>query len=654
VGTLKNRMERRDAALFSGRSRELAEFDRLLARARGDAPSVLLLHGPGGIGKSTLAREMARRGREAGFTVHWVDGRELPPIPDALEDALSDARRAPRPLIVLDSYERVAAVGRYLRHALLPALPDSALVVIASRQPPEPGWLEGGWEALTADIELGKLDVDAALALAHSLGVEDEETARRLVAWSGGSPLALSLGARTLRQDPGWKPGDEPPTRPSVLEPMIRRLTDVELRGPHLETLGAAAIARVSTPELIRAAVRDADPDAEHAWLASRTFVEPVGGGVAPHDLVGKAVQAELRRLEPEMERELRRRIADHLYERAAHSGDLLLVIDLAHLAESPAFRWGFSWEAATRHRVDDPRPEDEETLSRVLGDTRHAAVWEATRRFFVDAPEHVAVTRDGADRLSGYSVAVTPGTAPVFAEKGPILGPRLRHARTHASGEESVIWADTADLTRDPGSGVIGLLGMSGVLRSARANPRYGYLPINPALEGARDFAAAAGGRHLPELDVEVGPEQIECHLIDWGPGGLLAAQRELVYREVGVEAPPRPGEDDGDSVEAVREALRNLHLPSELARSELAAGEGVEERAAHVRALLHDAAEHAFGDDYSERSLRHVLERGYLRPAASHEAAADELHLSRSSYVRRLGQACDRIAEYLSTTKR
>lgn len=652
MSTLRSRIERRDAALFSGRERELGELERLLSSSGADEPSVVFLHGPGGIGKSALARELARRARAAGLPVHWIDGRELPPVPDALEDALAGARGAERPIVVLDSYERIEAVGRYLREALLPALNESALVVIVSRRPPERGWSEGGWEAVTTEIALGGLRAGEARALARSLGVEDGEAADRLVDWAGGSPLALTLAARASRPEPGPS-SDRSPADPGVLEPMLRRLTGVELRGRHLETLGAAAIARVTTPDLLRAAVRGADAEEEHAWLASRSFVEPVGGGIAPHDLVARAVRAELRRLEPQVERELRRRIADHLYERAARSGDLLLVIDLAHLAESDAVRWGFSWEAAARFRVDDPRPGDEETLATLLGRSRHAAVWEGSRRFFVEAPEHVAVTRDAGERLTGYSVAVTPGTAPELAEEGPVLGPRLEHARRGVPAE-AVIWGDLADLTRDPGSGVIGLLGMSGILRSARANPRYGYLPINPELRGAREFAAAAGGHRVPELDVEVGPERIECHLIDWGPGGLLAAQRELVYREAGLEAPPRPREGPEVSTDVVRDALRNLHVPAELASSELAEGEGVERRATHVRSLIAEAAEHAFGEDYPERMLREVLEHGYLEPGTSHEAVADQLNLSRSSYFRRLRQASDRIAAYLAARER
>ena len=49
------------------------------AMAPDDVPlSVLLIHGPGGIGKSALMREIGRRGACAGCLVVWVDGSEIP------------------------------------------------------------------------------------------------------------------------------------------------------------------------------------------------------------------------------------------------------------------------------------------------------------------------------------------------------------------------------------------------------------------------------------------------------------------------------------------------------------------------------------------------------------------------------------------------
>jgi hypothetical protein len=156
-----------------------------------------------------------------------------------------------------------------------------------------------------------------------------------------------------------------------------------------------------------------------------------------------------------------------------------------------------------------------------------------------------------------------------------------------------------------------------------------------------------------VEELDVAFDDVVIECHVIDYGPGGLLGLQRAFVYMELGL-APPsvEAGTAPPPAPDAVRAALRSMGVPAELARSPLAAGEGMEERAASVRALLQDAAGRAFGDSDGERLLARVLERGYLDPAPSHDVAADELNLSRAAYFRRLKQASERLSEYLSGT--
>jgi hypothetical protein len=72
--------------------------------------------------------------------------------------------------------------------------------------------------------------------------------------------------------------------------------------------------------------------------------------------------------------------------------------------------------------------------------------------------------------------------------------------------------------------------------------------------------------------------------------------------------------------------------------------------ERAQSVRDLIRDAADHAFGVTSDEQLLRQILVRGYLDPAASHEQAAAELHVSRSTYFRRLRLAAERVTSYVS----
>ena len=640
-------MAAQDARRFVGRRRELEIAERFLASD--SEASVLLVHGDGGIGKSSLLRELGRRAEALGFSLHWVEGRDTPPAPDALETLLSGAQREERPLVVFDTFERIASLGGYLRRALLPALSDNARVIIASRDRPEDAWFRDGWEAITTELAVEEVSREDASEILRLRGVTRKDAADDIAGWAGGSPLALSLAASAADADPDWEPqrGLE---RPEFVEELVRRLTDEDVFGPHLATMGAAAIARVTTPELLAQAVPGCDPQAEFEWLAARYTTEAVGAGIAYHDLVARALRGIIDRRNPELERDLRRRIADHLYERAVETGQLLLSIDLAHLAEDPTIRWGYSWEASARLRLDDATPADAPVIAELVSETPHAGEFELTERLLREAPAHVATVRDSEDRIVGYTVAMSPENAPAFVDDDPLLGPRLAHARERAIHRESVIWRDVVDFTGEPELGVIGMLGMAGILRSAQRNPRFVYLPIDPEFPGAKLFAEALGSEHITELDARSDERVIECHFVDYGHGGLLAAQRELVYRELGLEPPVTEASPEPVRA-AVRDALRNLDLPHKLAQSSLASGDGLEERAASVRKRIEEAAENAFGRAEGERQLKQVLTRGYLDPAPSHELAADELSLSRAAYFRRLRTATERIADYIAT---
>src|SRR4051812_29005482 len=107
--TLAERLAARDAQRFVGREPELAFFDSLFVE---DPPAqVVLVHGPGGIGKSTLLREVARRGARRGWSSRLVEGRDLAPVPGEIESALGDLDGETQPLILFDTYERMSAAG---------------------------------------------------------------------------------------------------------------------------------------------------------------------------------------------------------------------------------------------------------------------------------------------------------------------------------------------------------------------------------------------------------------------------------------------------------------------------------------------------------------------------------------------------------------
>jgi AAA ATPase domain len=640
--TLAARLEDRDRARFTGRAEEIVFLDRCLDS---DDPPASVVHicGPGGVGKSTLLREVARHARDRGICVVAVDGRELGPAPGALEAVLRKQEQADRLLVLLDSYERMVALDAYIRQDLLPELPDQTLVLIASRGEPDPGWFTGGWEALTARIDLTGLPPRDARRLLAARGLADDRVTA-IVDWAAGSPLALALAADAAIADADWSAASAP-DRPEILRALLHRLVETELHDIRPSALGIAVVARNVTPDLLQAVLPGENPDEAYRQLSELTITERIGSGLTMHELARKALLADLRQRNPVLEHDLRRRIVDYFYSRGI-AGDQTMMIEMAHLVENPLLRWGFSWDGNVSFRIDSVRPGDADRIESLTKE--HDRVWwQLTRRYFAEAPDRVAVARDLSDRVCGFLVSMSLTTAPAFADDDPLAGPWLAHARRNAALGDSVMWHAAVDFT---GAGKVqAMLGIAGVLRCGSPSPRFAYLPIDPRLPGAVEFAHALGAAHLAELDTRLGDEVVQCHRLDYGPGGLFTFMRDQIYSELGLSAPvpaPLPVAD----LETVRDILKNFRVPRELARSPLAQGSSVLERAESVQQLVWNAADEAFGDSETEKLLRSVLIAGYLEPMRSHEEAAGKLLLSRAAYFRRLRTAVERLAEHMA----
>ena len=641
--TLAARLEDRDRSRFAGRVDEVAFLVRCLDS---DDPPASVVHvcGPGGVGKSSLLREVARHARDRGICVVAIDGRELGPAPGAIEAALRKEEQADRLLVLLDSYERMVALDSYLRQELLPELPDRSLVLIAGRGTPDPGWFSGGWEAVTARIDLTGLPPRDARRLLAARGLTDSRVTA-IVDWAAGSPLALALAADAAIADPDWNAASAP-DRPEILRALLHRLVETELHDIRPSALGIAVVARNVTPDLLRAVMSDEKLDEAYRQLSELTITERLGTGLTMHELARKALLADLRQRNPVLERDLRRRVVDYLYSRGI-AGDQMMMIEMAHLVENPLLRWGFSWDGNVSFRIDSVRSGDADRIE-ALTREQDRLWWQLTRRYFAEAPDRVAVARDLSDRVCGFLVSMSLATAPAFADDDPLAGPWLAHARRNAALGDSVMWHAAVDFT---GEGKVqAMLGIAGVLRCGSPSPRFAYLPIDPRLPGAVEFAHALGAAHMADLDARLGGDVVQCHRLDYGPGGLFAFMRDQIYNELGLPAPvpvPVPVAD----LETVRDILKNFGVPRELARSQLAHGSSVLERAESVQRLVWQAVDEAFGDSETEKLLRSVLIAGYLKPLRSHEEAASKLLLSRAAYFRRLRTAVERLAEYMAT---
>ena len=618
MATLGDRVNRRDQELFVGRARELARFDELLA---GDPVRLLYLSGAGGIGKSTLLRAMGRHASDAGFSIVTLDGRDLQPFPSVLNEALAPAMDHERTLVVIDSYEMISSLDGWLREVVIPELPDSTIVVFGSRQRPSPGWFEGGWDAVFESLALDGLSVRELEAIAQASGVPAAEV-EWLARQARGSPLAITVG---LHAGQGGSVAD-----------LADRLLGHEVDSDRYRLLSVAAIARVTTPELIEAVQPGTDGHEAYKWLADRSFSEPLADGIALHSLVAEAVRAVLLDRDPTGAGALRRAIADFVYERAL-AGQFSLSADLQHLVVDPDVRWGFSADIGSRYRIDELRPGDIETIGSILRSVGLDEWWEITSVFFRDHPEFVGIARDGDGGVGGYYVAVAPGNAPAAAEHDVLLGPWLRYVRETLRSDNAVIWREAVDLTGEHGQ-VTALLGAAGILGAGVVNPRYGLLPIAPEVPMARAFSEALNAEHVPALDLFAYGMSLECHIVDFGPRGLLGFQRDWIYRESGAVPPADSGDGDPGRL------IRLLRDPNGLAHGPEWLGRTPSERLENLRHTVREALA-VFGASRDDVLAREIIEAAYLGDGASHEAIARRFHLSRSAYFRRLQAATGRV---------
>ncbi|MFP3915647.1 MAG: hypothetical protein ACLFWM_12285 [Actinomycetota bacterium] len=621
-------VERRDAELFSGRSAEMRRVDAFLKA--GSPHRVLILHGPGGVGKSAVLREARRRAVGCGYVVRWVDGRD-PHVGDAVLSHLSDTGEGVAGLLMVDTYEQVEGIDAGLRSTLQGVL-DSWRVVIASRRRPAESWRSPPWDRLAAALELGPLPRDEAALLLRRRGVEADEA---LLDWARGEPLALTVAADAASAGGGLEPsqvGDDE----GIAEMIFQRLIGNDRSTSNFDVLAAASVGHLVDASMLEAMVPDVDPPAAERWLRGVSFSEELNGRIVLHARVREAVRTLLRAEDPAHYRQLRRRLADHLHARARR-GENRMISEMARLVDDPRIRWGLGVESAATHRAGGVLPGDEELVEAAVAPSQPRR-WELVRRWFQRSPQHIVAVRDRDGELTGVGIYVTAEDAPAWADEDPVLGSWLDHAR--ASNAPSLLNRVGIPLRWIPGRASVGnsvILGRwEGEVRRVYG---YGY-PGNGAQLG---FLEAMGYRRVTHLDATDGEQAVRSYVLSLD-GGVAGHVLSLVYRDLGLDPVPPV-----DTLEEVRRVLKCFHRPADLAASPLARGSTVAERADSVRSLLEEATAGAFGDTGDEQLLRSILETGYMASGLTHEAAARAFHLGRSTYFRRLRRATERLAAFL-----
>jgi hypothetical protein len=620
-----------DAARFSGRRRLLRWVDELLAGT--GTTRVALVHGPGGIGKSALLREVGRRAMASGRVVWSLDARALEPVPGELERALAGAADQPGAVVLVDSFERAPALGALLRERVLPGLAADAVVVVAGREAASPDWFRDGWEHVCADVPLPPLPPEEARELLAACGVTDAAVVDPLVDWASGSPLALTLAAGGDRRN-----GPVDLAGVDLARMIVRRLAGDELGAVDADVLEVAAVARAVDARLLAAVLPGRPTRAAAETLRASSVAELVGARVTLHDLVRTALRDDLRRRVPERYGDLRCRIADHLYLRAT-GGEPRLLSDLIELIDDQAVRWGIGGNAGDTCRVDAWRSDEVDDIVGAYNAHKVDPGWWDDLATLVDAaPEMGIVARDLDGGPLGFCVATTAARPPAAAESDPIVAPLLADARARG-GERTMIFRETFGLPGPAGDAAIGVLNLSAVLRSGLANVERSYI-MDSAVgenESSIGFMAAVGAVREPRLDAVVRGRHFVCWVLDHGQSGMLGQVRDVIRAEAGAAVPDADRRRDEDLHRAALDAVRAAARPAGLARTPF------------TRDDVDAAVAAAFGDNGEDDMLRRVVELADLDPDVSHDQAMARLAVSRATYYRHLRQARARVASAL-----
>jgi AAA ATPase domain len=654
--------------MFVGRRRELASFDQAVA---GESPRrVLFVHGPGGIGKTTLLLELRTRARAADRTVVLLNGREIDPSPEGFQTAVSvalgertapgsEAQLPPGAVLLVDGYEQLSPINGWLRHDLLPSLSADNVVVLAGRDAPDASWrTDAGWREVVAIHRLDHFDEADSGELLARAGVE-AAVRPHLVRLGRGHPLAMALLADAAVT------GTVPDTLAEVPD-LVSELLESLLRGAptdsHVIGLATCAKAWLTTEDLLRDTV-GAEAPAVWAWLERRPFIACGPRGLWPHDLARDVLDAEFERRSPERYRSLHRVVHDHVVGslRAATGLDRqLLAQHLLYLHRmSPLTSAFYALRAQGSAAVVPGRRDEHDQVLSMTERSMGPASARTAGEWLAEVPENLSVVR-GSDGVAGFAYHVFHPSGSTMEAKDPVT----RAVLEHVAREGPVRPGEQVDIARFLAGRQDGQRDMYAVLAGAASSLiAWVSLPLAWSFVVVVDldywgpfFEYLAFTR---QLEVEAGGVRHVLYGNDWRRFPVdtwldLMNERE---HSGGTGPPPAsllrpPPLDRVRFAAAVRSALRDLNRPDRLAASplmgaSLAAAPGGPS-AERLRVNLEDAVA-CLGDDPKGEQLRAVLQRTFVRAAPTQEAAAAVLGMPFSTYRRYLAKALEQVTDLL-----
>ena len=433
--SLGDRLRAVAAKRFVGRAAELAQLREAISAIPSATP-LFFVHGPGGIGKTTLLERLHSEAAAKSIRVARIDATGLPPEPAAVVSALSHAlgvngqtgtleehapawRLLDRTVLVIDSFECLEPLSVWLRDTLLPALPSTVTLVLAGRNAPDTHWTTHPlWNGAMACIALESLSVAESALLLNVYGIAQGAHAG-VFDLCHGHPLALVLLATEVQRH-GRVPSG---LGPDLVRALTRRCVADAPTPFHRAALEVCALALTTTVDVLSDVVDATNAPQLFEWLGEQNFTRAGPRGLLPHDLVRDAIAEELRWRDPQRSRALQHAINRHLFWRIQQGRDVShAAAELQFLErDSPLMRRFFDFSALGSILVGPASPADASGIARL----RDAGLPPRERATFDHWRHHdatrtlVARRHDGAvcgvtqvlrfDQLDDRSAAVDP-----------------------------------------------------------------------------------------------------------------------------------------------------------------------------------------------------------------------------------------------------
>lgn len=663
--TVRAALESMEANLFVGREDELDEFVRWFDASVTDR-GILQVTGHAGIGKTSLLRAFARAASSRDHNrIAYVDGEAITATEGDFRSAVTGEEGiAPEEffgdrggLLILDGMEELAPLTRWLMSELIPLLDEDVRVVVAGRRPIEPRWTP---KLAVRTMELGSLEKEPAADYLGRRGVAPD-VAERILGAAGGYPLALTLAA-DLAVQRGVTRFEKLPDWSLALQAMVGDLLKDE---PELQSLveAAAVVRQFNEPILAAVAGLDA-PDEAFAALCAMSFVRPTRHGLTLHDDVRRVVLEELGWRNPERLTHLRRRARSYYSDRIRQrrSGEEWLVAERMYLWEHTAhatyFPGGEPWsmwvEAGGPDDLDELLEIQEEfvaaiaagSLLPVLPPTEECSP--EVLRAIVSLPGtevRIARSRDGRAHGYGFTLPVSEEAMAILPGDGAIATVIREGLAGHElpSGwkDATAFYLSAAAVHGDRAGEALGALSADWF----RVVLEGGVFLVCNGDEMGGQVTEALGGQRITGVGVSsVGSERpIDGFVIDIGRIGPDAWLEAVTS---GLPVPPALSDDElKDELHAI---LVDWPNDSRLASSPLAqlaqllspVEEGMSS-SEHLRALVRRSMVEARDDKSDLEAACRAVEIAYFERKLSHEAIAERLHVSRTTFYRMLHRA-------------